>query len=194
MVRRTDRPLLQVRVSFEATNLVRPTLPPEGPIFNRSQRGCALHGIACSIRPAIRGENARPCPCHGFPCFGPPMRRLVGTCNHLLEVAVLVAQETDGSDPDLVMAALLHDAIEDQEVPRDVIAETSGEEVAEVTDDKSLPQAERKRPAGGARTQEDRSRQDPQAGRQDQQPEGHGHEPAAGLVRSRSIADRVRNR
>jgi guanosine-3',5'-bis(diphosphate) 3'-pyrophosphohydrolase len=69
--------------------------------------------------------------------------------NHLLEVAMLVAQETDGSDPDLVMAALLHDVIEDQEVPRGVIAEAFGEPVAalveEVTDDKSLPQAERKR-------------------------------------------------
>src|SRR5690349_4375123 len=44
--------------------------------------------------------------------------------------------------PDLVIAAFLHDAIEDQEVPRDVIAEAFGEEVAklveEVTDDKNL--------------------------------------------------------
>ena len=36
--------------------------------------------------------------------------------NHLLEVATLVAEATDGKDPDLVIAALLHDAIEDQEV------------------------------------------------------------------------------
>jgi guanosine-3',5'-bis(diphosphate) 3'-pyrophosphohydrolase len=69
--------------------------------------------------------------------------------NHLLEVAMLVAEATDGNDPELVTAALLHDAIEDQEVPHGVIAETFGEEVAalvdEVTDDKSLPQSERKR-------------------------------------------------
>ncbi len=63
--------------------------------------------------------------------------------NHLLEVATLVAEATEGKDPELVIAALLHDAIEDQEVPSDLIAETFGEDVAdlvkEVTDDKSLP-------------------------------------------------------
>ena len=37
--------------------------------------------------------------------------------NHLLEVATLVAEATDGKDPNLVIAALLHDAIEDCEVP-----------------------------------------------------------------------------
>src|SRR5688572_20331566 len=68
--------------------------------------------------------------------------------NHLLEVASLVAEATDGKDPDLVIAALLHDAIEDQEVPRGMIAEIWGEEVAqiveEVTDNKALPKQERK--------------------------------------------------
>ena len=42
--------------------------------------------------------------------------------NHLLEVASLVAEATHGKDPDLVAAALLHDAIEDQEVPYELIA------------------------------------------------------------------------
>jgi (p)ppGpp synthase/HD superfamily hydrolase len=69
--------------------------------------------------------------------------------NHLLEVATLVAEATGGSDPNLVIAALLHDAIEDCEVPREMIAATFGEEVAaivaEVTDDKSLPKEVRKR-------------------------------------------------
>ncbi len=69
--------------------------------------------------------------------------------NHLLEVASLVADATDGKDPNLVIAALLHDAIEDQEVPREMIAEAFGEDVAalveEVTDDKSLEKQERKR-------------------------------------------------
>ena len=69
--------------------------------------------------------------------------------NHLLEVAALVADATEGRDPDLVIAALLHDAIEDQEVPRQMIAEGFGEDVAnlveEVTDDMSLPSEERKR-------------------------------------------------
>jgi (p)ppGpp synthase/HD superfamily hydrolase len=68
--------------------------------------------------------------------------------NHLLEVASLVANATEAKDPELVIAALLHDAIEDQEVPRDMIVETWGEDVArlieEVTDDKALPKSDRK--------------------------------------------------
>lgn len=52
-------------------------------------------------------------------------------------------------DQNLVVVALLHDAIEDQEVPREMIAEVFGEDVAslveEVTDDKSLDKQERKR-------------------------------------------------
>jgi (p)ppGpp synthase/HD superfamily hydrolase len=69
--------------------------------------------------------------------------------NHLLEVASLVAEATEGKDPNLVIAALLHDAIEDQEVPRTMIADVFGEDVAalveEVTDDKGLEKEERKR-------------------------------------------------
>ena len=68
--------------------------------------------------------------------------------NHLVEVAKLVADATGGKDTNLVIAALLHDAIEDCEVPRELIAETFGDDVAsvveEVTDDKSLPKAVRK--------------------------------------------------
>jgi (p)ppGpp synthase/HD superfamily hydrolase len=69
--------------------------------------------------------------------------------NHLLEVASLVADATQGRDPELVVAALLHDAVEDQEVPCDLITSEFGARVAaivtEVTDDKSLDKAERKR-------------------------------------------------
>lgn len=69
--------------------------------------------------------------------------------NHLIEVASFVAEATEGKDPDLIIAALLHDAIEDQKIPRELIAEQFGEDVAslvfEVTDDKSLPKPERKR-------------------------------------------------
>ena len=69
--------------------------------------------------------------------------------NHLLEVASLVAEATDGKDPELVIAALLHDAIEDQEVPRGIIVEVWGEGnaklVEEVTDEKALPKEDRKR-------------------------------------------------
>jgi len=69
--------------------------------------------------------------------------------NHLLEVARLVAEATSGADPNLIVAALLHDAIEDQEVPREIIATGFGEDVAclveEVTDDKALEKDVRKR-------------------------------------------------
>lgn len=69
--------------------------------------------------------------------------------NHLLEVARLVADATGGKDPDLVIAALLHDAIEDQEVPPELIRAEFGDAVLclvqEVSDDKSLDKAERKR-------------------------------------------------
>jgi (p)ppGpp synthase/HD superfamily hydrolase len=69
--------------------------------------------------------------------------------NHLLEVASLVAQATGGFVPRVVIAALLHDAIEDQGVTSETIASEFGPQVAdivvEVTDDKKLPKAERKR-------------------------------------------------
>lgn len=73
--------------------------------------------------------------------------------NHLLEVASLVAEATHGEDPEVVIAALLHDAIEDQQVPSELIARELGTKVAgivqeltdELTDDKSLDKVERKR-------------------------------------------------
>jgi (p)ppGpp synthase/HD superfamily hydrolase len=68
---------------------------------------------------------------------------------HLLEVAKLVAEATGGTDHNLIVAALLHDTIEDQGVTREEIATRFSEDVAdlvvEVTDDKKLPKAERKR-------------------------------------------------
>jgi (p)ppGpp synthase/HD superfamily hydrolase len=68
--------------------------------------------------------------------------------NHLLEVAHLVAEATEGRDPDLVIAALLHDAIEDSGIAAAEIAGHFGADVAAlveaVTDDKSLPKAARK--------------------------------------------------
>jgi (p)ppGpp synthase/HD superfamily hydrolase len=69
--------------------------------------------------------------------------------NHLVEVANLVAAATNGTEPNAVIAALLHDAVEDQGVTAEMIASEFGNQVAdiviEVTDDKSLPKAERKR-------------------------------------------------
>jgi (p)ppGpp synthase/HD superfamily hydrolase len=67
--------------------------------------------------------------------------------NHLIEVADLVAEATDGS-ADAVVAALLHDAVEDQGVEIEEIADLFGATVAsvvaELTDDKTLPKQERK--------------------------------------------------
>jgi (p)ppGpp synthase/HD superfamily hydrolase len=69
--------------------------------------------------------------------------------NHLTEVADLAAKATDGSDVDLVIAALLHDTVEDTRVTPEDLSREFGPRVAalvgEVTDNKSLPQAERKR-------------------------------------------------
>ena len=69
--------------------------------------------------------------------------------NHLAEVANLLAQATGGADPDLVAAGLLHDTIEDQGVTYNELVILFGTDVAglvlEVTDDKTLPKAERKR-------------------------------------------------
>jgi (p)ppGpp synthase/HD superfamily hydrolase len=69
--------------------------------------------------------------------------------NHLTEVALLLAEASDGNDPELVMAGLLHDTIEDTETTRGELAAAFGEDVAglvaEVTDDKSLAKEQRKR-------------------------------------------------
>ena len=68
--------------------------------------------------------------------------------NHLAEVALLLAEATGGRDLNLVIAGLLHDTIEDTGTSFEELAGRFGEEVAglvaEVTDDKSLPKAERK--------------------------------------------------
>ena len=69
--------------------------------------------------------------------------------NHLAEVADLVARATEGADVDLIVAAVLHDTVEDTATTFEELAARFGGRVAglvaEVTDDKSLPLAERKR-------------------------------------------------
>lgn len=69
--------------------------------------------------------------------------------NHLLEVAQLVSAAIAERDTNLVIAALLHDTVEDAGVKREELIERFGLDVAnlvaEVTDDKSLPKPERKR-------------------------------------------------
>ena len=67
--------------------------------------------------------------------------------NHLIEVAAPVAEASDGR-VDVVVAALLHDVVEDQGVLIDEVGALFGSAVAtivaEVTDDKSLPKQVRK--------------------------------------------------
>lgn len=69
--------------------------------------------------------------------------------NHLIEVAHLLAEATDGADTVLVMAGALHDVIEDTDVTADELARVFGAEITalvlEVTDDEALSYAERKR-------------------------------------------------
>ena len=69
--------------------------------------------------------------------------------NHPLEVANLLANVGKVEDYDVLIAAVLHDTIEDTETTerrnhRDFSARRSADMVLEVTDDKSLPKAERK--------------------------------------------------
>jgi (p)ppGpp synthase/HD superfamily hydrolase len=68
--------------------------------------------------------------------------------NHLAEVAALLAESAEEPDPWLIAAGWLHDTLEDTATEREELVESFGETiagiVAEVTDDKSLPKAERK--------------------------------------------------
>lgn len=69
--------------------------------------------------------------------------------NHLSDVARLLAEATKGEDIEVVIAGLLHDTIEDTETTYDELVREFGPAVAalvsEVTDDKTLPKAQRKR-------------------------------------------------
>jgi (p)ppGpp synthase/HD superfamily hydrolase len=69
--------------------------------------------------------------------------------NHLAEVAHLLSEATDGEDGALIAAGFLHDTLEDTETEYEELQAIFGQDVAslvaEVTDDKSLPKAERKR-------------------------------------------------
>ena len=69
--------------------------------------------------------------------------------NHLIEVAGLVSNAITEPDTNLVTAAFLHDTIEDTKTTKEELVQAFGSDVAdlvvEVTDDKSLPDAVRKR-------------------------------------------------
>src|SRR5580658_2784011 len=68
--------------------------------------------------------------------------------NHLIEVAELVSAASAKPDTELIIAALLHDVIEDTDVTQRELTDRFGADiahlVAELTDDKSLPREERK--------------------------------------------------
>ena len=69
--------------------------------------------------------------------------------NHPIEVADLLANIGGVTDLSTLVAAVLHDTVEDTETTPEEVEALFGAEVralvAEVTDDKSLPKAERKR-------------------------------------------------
>ncbi|CAG9215848.1 Metal dependent phosphohydrolase [Paraburkholderia sabiae] len=69
--------------------------------------------------------------------------------NHPIALADVLANEGNVADEAVLVAALLHDTIEDTETSMEELVAQFGLEaadiVAEVTDDKSLPKAERKR-------------------------------------------------
>src|SRR5579864_8227138 len=68
--------------------------------------------------------------------------------NHPIALANILVNEGGVTDPVVVVAALLHDTVEDTETTRQELETLFGNDVAhvvmEVTDDKSLPKAERK--------------------------------------------------
>jgi uncharacterized protein (UPF0147 family) len=69
--------------------------------------------------------------------------------NHLVEVLDLLVQATDGTDTDMLIAAILHDVVEDTSASYEDVAKNFGERVAEIvrenSDDMTLPKAERRR-------------------------------------------------
>lgn len=69
--------------------------------------------------------------------------------NHLIEVLDLVARATGGADEELLIAALLHDVVEDTPVTTEEVAAAFGERVARIvtenSDDMTLPKDQRRR-------------------------------------------------
>ncbi len=69
--------------------------------------------------------------------------------NHPIALAEVLAGEGGVADAEVLAAALLHDTIEDTDTTPEELRREFGERIAdvvlEVTDDKSLPKAERKR-------------------------------------------------
>ncbi|NJM49703.1 MAG: bifunctional (p)ppGpp synthetase/guanosine-3',5'-bis(diphosphate) 3'-pyrophosphohydrolase [Sphingomonadales bacterium] len=68
--------------------------------------------------------------------------------NHTLAVAAILSEEGGVDDAEILAAAILHDTVEDTEATLDELTKLFGKRVAsivgEVTDDMTLPKAERK--------------------------------------------------
>ena len=68
--------------------------------------------------------------------------------NHLIEVAMLVARVAQVEDVEVLMAAVLHDVLEDTPTSRDEVAARFGPRVCRfveaLSDDKSLPRKQRR--------------------------------------------------
>lgn len=69
--------------------------------------------------------------------------------NHVIDVATILAVDGNVSDETILVAAILHDTVEDTDTTFDELTaefgEIASELVSEMTDDKTLPKAERKR-------------------------------------------------
>lgn len=69
--------------------------------------------------------------------------------NHPIALANVLANEAGIDDERVLVAAVLHDTVEDTETTEQELAKEFGQEIAgivlEVTDDKALPKVERKR-------------------------------------------------
>lgn len=76
-------------------------------------------------------------------------KRATPYINHPIELAELLINEGDISDTTVIVAAILHDTVEDTETTAEELEAGFGREIAaivmEVTDDKDLPKQERKR-------------------------------------------------
>ena len=110
--------------------------------------------------------------------------------NHPLEVANLLANLGKVEDYDVLIAAILHDTVEDTETTEEEIEEHFGETVAsivmEVTDDKSLAEIRTQTKTSRTRSAYLPRRKATKNVRQDQQYHGHNERSARRLVKRKT--------